>query len=108
MRQVESTPMTPPAETPKPDQMARPKPTRFVQLEDGFGTPLVWLVWAFKVGEVHLGAICTTEVLADKYVEQLPKAYPGCRCLKERVPMDHGFAYRDSISRIMARPDNQS
>jgi hypothetical protein len=68
---------------------------------------MVWLVWAFKPGEVHLASICTSEALADKYVEQSPNAYRGCKCMKERVPLDHGFAYRDSIARIMARPDNQ-
>lgn len=73
-------------------------------LEDGMGTPMVWLVWAFKPGEVHLGSICSTEEKADRYVEMLPNAYPGCKCIKERVPMDHGFAYRDSIARLLASP----
>lgn len=54
-----------------------------------------WVVWAFKVGDIQLAAICTTEEIANRYVANITSEYPEHRLYAERAPLDHLFGGSD-------------
>jgi hypothetical protein len=70
-----------------------------VMLESSAGANFVWIVWALSPGDARMGAICSTEAIADKYIHHL-SAVPsltGFMIVKEHVVIDHAFGYHDSL-----------
>ena len=92
------TPTDREAETPK-------RRTQFVVLDDLVGSPCVHIVWALSPGDAQLLAICTTDAKADHYVENFGKLprFSGHRFWKERVVLDHGFGFKDSVLEMTQR-----
>lgn len=59
------------------------------------GIPQCWVVWAMKPGDLRLVAVCSSQEIADRYVEQAVSLFPDHRLAAENAPVDHLFGGSD-------------
>jgi len=59
------------------------------------GIPRCWVVWAMKLGDLRLVEICSSEDLADRYVEEAVALLPEHRLAAENASVDHLFGGTD-------------